>query len=171
MLSAVLWRCVVWSVRRCGRFRMLAWASGVGAVWVGVRIILFASTFSVVCFCQKRVLRCVASPASGTSCSARPPDSVSSPLSDPSDATLSGSASPVFSTVPPASLKASARRVSSCGAVGNVASPCGTLDEPSPSADARRCAARSNALWFHRLNSSGSAAGKDVEHMLLLRRR
>eukprot|EP00965_Chrysotila_dentata_P260135 6213796-Pleurochrysis_carterae.AAC.4 len=73
--------------------------------------------------------------------------------------------------MPPTLLGASAWRVSSCGAVGYVASPGGTLDEPSPSADARRCAARSSALRFHSLNSSGNVAGKHVEHILLLKRR
>eukprot|EP00965_Chrysotila_dentata_P032304 1076765-Pleurochrysis_carterae.AAC.1 len=45
-LSDTLWRWVVWSIRRCGRLRVLAWVSGVDAVWVGLRIILFASAFS-----------------------------------------------------------------------------------------------------------------------------
>eukprot|EP00965_Chrysotila_dentata_P067980 2248755-Pleurochrysis_carterae.AAC.1 len=78
-------------------------------------------------------------------CSAWPPDSTSSPPSGSSGAPTSGSASSVFSTVPPASLGASAWRVSSSGAVEDVVPPGGAPDGPSPSAAARRCAACSSA--------------------------
>eukprot|EP00965_Chrysotila_dentata_P070406 2326750-Pleurochrysis_carterae.AAC.1 len=46
----------------------------------------------------------MASPASETSCSAWPLDSAPSPPLGPPDTPTSGSASSVFSTVPPASL-------------------------------------------------------------------
>eukprot|EP00965_Chrysotila_dentata_P188024 6172478-Pleurochrysis_carterae.AAC.1 len=147
-------RVIIWFVRWC---RRLPWAPGLpGSALSELAEEAYsspppsASPTSEECECD------CASSAPGDSFSAWLHDSTSSSSSDPAAAALYGSASFVFSSTSPASSGTSARRVSECGVVETVASPCEPLDERTPSANDRRCIASSNLLRFHRVNSSGN---------------